>query len=70
MTTRQRGSQFRAGLDDHGLAKQHSGFVLQSSSAARPDFELVHERDRGAFAVRSRPPDLKGIVRCTTRLSF
>ena len=55
MTTCQRGSRFRAGLNDHGPGKQNSGFVPQSRYEPGPDFELVHERDRGAFAVRSRP---------------
>jgi hypothetical protein len=77
MTACQRVSRFPvpgvllgAGLDDHGPRKQNSGFVPREQQyGAGPDFEVVHERDRGAFAVRTRPPDLKGIITCTTRLS-
>jgi hypothetical protein len=47
-----------------------ASYRKNSSTEPGLDFEVVHEGDSDAFAVRNRPPDLKGIVTCTTRLSF
>jgi hypothetical protein len=58
MTACQRGMRFGAGLDDHGLRKQNSGFVPQEQQygAGPPTSRSFTKEIAALFAVRSRPP--------------